>query len=210
MCLVERWTALCRHAGATAQILESYQALLARYAEPPRAYHNLGHVAYCLAEFDLLAADAATPAAVEFALWFHDAVYDTHRADNEQQSADYARETLDALGLPAFIDAVASLILLTRHDETPSSTDGQIIVDVDLAILGAPRQDFNDYEARIRLEYAWVDDTLFWTKRREFLLALSQRPRIFHTPACRARYEAKARQNLRQAIAQAEQRLEQA
>ncbi|HEY3379456.1 MAG TPA: N-methyl-D-aspartate receptor NMDAR2C subunit [Armatimonadota bacterium] len=205
LCNIAHWIRLCRHAGAVARIDDSYRAVIARYDEPPRAYHNLGHVAHCLAEFDLLVEDAECAAAVAFAIWFHDAVYDTHRADNEQQSADFALQTLNAMRVPATItERVPDLILLTRHVDTPVTRDGQLIVDVDLAILAAPPAVFDDYEARIRQEYAWVDEALFWRKRREFLVTLLQRPAIFHTPHFHTRYEERARQNLRRAIAHAE------
>lgn len=205
---VERWAALCRRADATAHITSSFHALVAQYDDPHRAYHNLSHVTHCLTEFDLLSASTAQPEAVEFAIWFHDAVYDTHRVDNEQQSADFATHTLSAMEVSVPVcERIATLILLTRHVDVPEDIDGQIIIDVDLAILASPRQRFDDYEAQIRQEYAWVDDALFWSKRREFLVAMLQRPYIFYTTQFQARYEAAARDNLRHAILHAEQLL---
>ena len=60
-------------------------ALLARYSEPHRRYHTLQHLAECFAAFDEIADLAQHPADVELALWFHDAIYDTRRSDNEQR-----------------------------------------------------------------------------------------------------------------------------
>lgn len=208
MCSIERWITLCHSVGATTQVAECYHALIARYAEPPRAYHNITHVAHCLAEFDVLADEADHPQAVELAIWFHDAVYDTRRTDNEEQSASFAAQTLACMGIEsARGDFVQKLILLTRHVETPVTRDGQIIVDVDLAILASPPQAFDVYEARIRQEYGWVDDILFWTKRREFLVSMLNRSHIFHTVLFRTRYEDAARHNLQRAIAHAERQI---
>lgn len=78
------------------------------------------------------------------------------------------------------------------------------MVDVYLAILGASPQRYDDYEMRIRQEYAWADEKQFWGKRRDFLVALLQRPHIFHTKQFHRRYEESARQNLQQAIVCAE------
>ena len=64
-----------------------------RYSEPQRHYHNPRHVDECLQEFDLVRAPAASPVALELAIWFHDAIYDTRRSDNEARSAAWARTT---------------------------------------------------------------------------------------------------------------------
>ena len=64
-----------------------YQDLVARYREPHRRYHTLQHLEECFARFDELRALAEHPRDVELAIWFHDAIYDTRRSDNDA-SAD--------------------------------------------------------------------------------------------------------------------------
>lgn len=62
-------------------------ALLAEYEAAHRHYHNLNHVLDCLELLDRHRHLAKRPAEVELAIWFHDAVYDTRRDDNEAASA---------------------------------------------------------------------------------------------------------------------------
>jgi len=68
-----------------------YQDLVARYREPHRRYHTLQHLEECFARFDELRALAEHPRDVELAIWFHDAIYDTRRSDNEARSAAWGR-----------------------------------------------------------------------------------------------------------------------
>ncbi|KKL22586.1 hypothetical protein LCGC14_2433980, partial [marine sediment metagenome] len=58
-----------------------------RYGDPARHYHGWPHIMACLEELDLepLSRD---PRTLELAFWYHDAVYDSRAADNEQRSAD--------------------------------------------------------------------------------------------------------------------------
>src|SRR5438128_463068 len=72
--------------------------LIARWSEPHRHYHVLGHLTHCLHEIsDLPFASRGT---AELAAWFHDAVYVTKPgAPNEKESADLAREKLGPLGI---------------------------------------------------------------------------------------------------------------
>jgi predicted metal-dependent HD superfamily phosphohydrolase len=201
MNLHERWGHLCQQAGASGLIEETYQALAAHYASPSRAYHNLEHLAECLAAFDTLSATADHPLAVEFALWFHDVIYDTHRTDNEARSAEYATERLTALGLGTLREVVAALIMMTRHAQEPATTDDAVMLDADLAILAAAPARFAAYDAAIREEYAWVDDTRYRAGRRDVLAAFLARPHIYQSRRFRAECEEAARANLRHALA---------
>ena len=176
-------------------------ALLARWAEPHRRYHTLQHLRECLALFEEEAALAERPGEVAIALWFHDAVYDTSRHDNEAASADWARHVLRGAGAQADVaDRVHALVMATCHAAVPVAPDARLLVDIDLAILGADAAGFYDYERQIRAEYAFVPEARFREKRAEILRAFLARPRIYATPRLAGRFEAAARANLRRAI----------
>ncbi|WP_377154919.1 N-methyl-D-aspartate receptor NMDAR2C subunit [Roseateles sp. UC29_93] len=175
--------------------------LLARYAEPPRKYHTRQHLEECLALFDEVGALAVHPAEVEMALWFHDAIYDVKGSGNEERSAEWAQEALLAAGAERDVaDRVRRLVLVTKHDGVPASVDEQVLVDIDLAILGAGRPRFDEYERQIRDEYAYVPGFLFRRKRRKILRTFLERPVLYSTPALRELLDARARENLRRAI----------
>lgn len=175
--------------------------LLARYAEPQRKYHTGQHLGECLALFDEVGDLAAHPAEVEMALWFHDAIYDVKGSGNEERSADWAHETLLAVGVARDVaDRVRQLVLVTKHDGVPSSVDEQVLVDIDLAILGAERPRFDEYERQIRDEYGYVPGFLFRRKRKQILKTFLDRPVLYSTPVLRERLDARARENLRRAI----------
>jgi predicted metal-dependent HD superfamily phosphohydrolase len=197
----ERWCRVCVSLNATRGVEVAYQDLTRRYQESARAYHSLEHIAKCLDEFDLLRQLAGNGSSVEFAIWFHDAVYDSRAADNEEKSAVLAEAVLRAMGIEGeTLHTVGSLICLTKHDRAPTMVDEQIILDVDLAILGQSPEVFDKYESGVRVEYSWVSDKEFWSKRTGFLKSLLARERIFHTALCRQRYELAARKNLQRTI----------
>lgn len=196
------WHAAWRDLGLPAPDDAVLAALLARWAEPQRAYHTPQHLRECLALFERHRALAAHPGEVALALWFHDAVYDTHRHDNEARSADWARQVLEDAGAPpAVAGRVHALILATRHSEVPATPDARLLVDIDLAILGADAERFDEYERQVRVEYGFVPEALFRDKRGEILRAFLARAAIFSTPALAGRFEAAARANLVRALA---------
>ena len=96
---------------------------------------------------------------------------------------------------------VAELVLLTRHDESPSGAEGRLLCDIDLAILGQPTDDFDRYDRAIRLEYAWVPDPAYRRERAAVLRRLLAREPLYATRSFRERYELTARANLRRALA---------
>ena len=176
--------------------------LLEAWNQPQRHYHTLRHLHDCLGLFEGAADAAAHPPEVEMALWFHDAVYDPRAADNEQRSADWAQRALLEAGVAQDSSArVAALVMATRHAVEPVGADEQVLVDVDLSILGAERERFDEYEVEVREEYAWVPGPVFRHKRRQILEEFLARPRIFSTPSFGGRFEANARANLARAHA---------
>jgi predicted metal-dependent HD superfamily phosphohydrolase len=179
-----------------------FDELVARYSEPHRKYHTLQHLAECLAHVEAVGHLAEQPGEVEIALWFHDGIYDTQGHDNERQSADWARAVLEGHGAPpATVQRVDELVMATCHSALPVSPDAKLLVDVDLSILGALPPRFAEYEEQIRQEYAFVPEELFRRKRGEILGAFLARPAIYSTPYFQAALEARARDNLRLAIA---------
>jgi predicted metal-dependent HD superfamily phosphohydrolase len=174
-----------------------FDVLRERYAEPHRAYHTARHIDECLAHLDRIGDECGQPAEVEVALWFHDAIYDTRAHDNEQRSAEWAAGELAAAGAaPAVSDSVRSLVLATRHDGVPASSDARYLVDIDLSILGASRDRFLEYETQIRTEYAWVPDAVFRHERAKLLRRFLSQPPIYKTALFRELLEENAQSNL--------------
>ena len=179
-------------------------SLLDNHDATGRHYHTQQHLAECLDLLEEVFHLAAHPGAVAIALWFHDAVYVPQAQDNEARSAQWAGEALHAAGAdPATIAQVQGLIMATAHHDAAGDSDTQLVVDIDLAILGAAPARFAQYEQQIRAEYAAVPDATFRDKRRVLLARFLARPVLYATPALRARLEEPARVNLQRAVGSA-------
>ena len=193
----QTWAAL----GATSGNEVLLRDLIARYSEPHRKYHTMQHLEECFAKLQELRALARKPEEIELALWFHDAIYDTRRKDNEEKSARWARSSVLEAGVAASAgDRVYELVMATRHNAVPAGIDAQILVDVDLSILGVSPAGFDEYERQIREEYAWVPGVLFRRERRRVLEDFLKRQTIFQSRQFIAAYETQARANLRRSI----------
>ena len=176
--------------------------LLTRWAEPQRHYHTLAHLEDCLAGLNAHRALAADPAAVGVALWFHDAIYDPRATDNEARSAALAGVVLrSARVAEPTVAKIERLILATRAHEPDADPDTALLLDLDLAILGAPPATYQAYAAAIRREYSWGPGADYRRKRAAVLTRFLQRPRLYLTAPFFARHEAAARANLAAEIA---------
>lgn len=193
--LAARWTGI---AGSAQHALAVRDDLHRRWSEPHRKYHNLDHLAAMLDRVDELAAHVGNLVNVQLAAFYHDAVYDPTRGDNEQRSAKLAEDTLPALGFSRVTVAdVARLVLLTAtHVPAAGDADGAVLCDADLAVLaGAPKQ-YAAYASGVREEYAHVAEPAFCHGRAAVLKSLLSRPRLYHTEHGFRRWEAAARHNL--------------
>ncbi len=202
MDLSSRWLDFWKRIGAQGNADAAYKMLTDRYAEPHRFYHTLEHIAHCLDEFAPARHLPNHSNEVEMAIWFHDAIYNTHRKDNEEQSAELAAQTAREIGRPnVFAIYVYGLILATKHDAIPKSIDAEVLVDVDLSILGQPPAVFGEYERDIRKEYGWVSDEQFRIGRSGLLQQLlDDNPFVYHTGFFRAKYTMQARENIQRSL----------
>lgn len=179
-----------------------FHELLARYREAHRAYHTREHLEECLALLHGVGGRCDHPEEVAMALWFHDAIYEPRRSDNEAASASWLAAVCAGAGLDTLrIERMHGLVMATRHTAQVGQPDAQMLVDIDLAILGAPAERFDAYEAQIRREYHWVPSLIYRAKRASVLKGFLRRSTIYATPLFQERFEKQARTNIARSLA---------
>ncbi|MGB3501163.1 MAG: hypothetical protein WBA44_06035 [Mesorhizobium sp.] len=188
----------------TATMIEE---LTRRYTAPDRHYHDLRHIEALLALLDRHRDAFADPQAVEAAIWFHDAIYDSRAKDNEERSAQLAAEWLASDTSPARLSPIVRMIEATAGHRLAEGLSGderedtRLFLDMDLSILGAEPERYCAYEDEVRREYGWVDDATWRARRADFLVAFLARDRLFSTDLFRDEFEAKARRNMAASLA---------
>lgn len=180
--------------------------LLTAWSEPHRHYHDPRHLRECLALWAGWRARCARADEVALALWFHDAVYDPRATagSNELASAAWAARSLVRAGADSdTAQRVHDLVMATQHEapaDIASTADAELLVDIDLAILGSPAERFERYDQDVRKEYAWVSAGRYQQGRAQVLQSFIDRPRLYRTEAAYEMLEARARINLAAAL----------
>lgn len=195
--LLPRWTRLVPgHPGVG-------EDLLNRYGDPARHYHGIDHLETVLDAVGVLSEEADRPRLVLLAAWYHDAVYDVRRDDNEERSAQLAEQTLACTDEdPLRIGEVARLVRLTeRHDPADGDADGAVLSDADLSVLASDGLAYAAYASAVRAEYSHVSDEDFKAGRAAILEQLLSSASLYRTGLGRSRWEAAARRNLSHELA---------
>jgi predicted metal-dependent HD superfamily phosphohydrolase len=183
---------------------EIFADLVSQYNSDDRYYHVLTHVGELLDTADEMRDLAQDYTSIQLAIWFHDVVYDPRGQNNEVKSAEYARQALKKLGMPdRVISRVSDLILKTvTHVSENDDGDALILLDADLAPLGAEEEIFARQSSALRSEFDWVPDDEYRDSRIRILSGFLSRERIYQTDRMFNAREAKARSNLSRAIAE--------
>lgn len=201
--LLALWTGPAERLGAQHDVRIEGERLLAAYRREHRRYHDVVHLVTVLRHVDELAAFAVDADVVRIAAWFHDAVYDVRSQDNEAASAMLAETVLDRLDVdPDCTAEVSRLVRLTAgHVTEPDDRDGGVLCDADLAVLAGRPDEYADYAASVRAEYAHVGEAAFAVGRAAVLRGLLDRPRLYRTPVAQQAWEQPARKNLARELA---------
>jgi predicted metal-dependent HD superfamily phosphohydrolase len=195
--LLQAWQTLLARHSASPNAEAAGAALLARWAEPHRRYHDLSHLRGVLDGVEALAVLADDPDAVRLAAWYHDAVY-AGDSDDEENSALLAESELAALDVePAFLAEVGRLVRMTvRHDPAADDRNGQVLSDADLAVLALPPAEYRANTARVRAEHSHVGEAEFRVGRARIISELLAASAVYRTEPGRRLWEDAARANL--------------
>ncbi len=181
--------------------IDCYESLYAAYSEKHRFYHTLNHIDAMLDHFDRVIDIAERPAELEFAIWFHDAIYKILSKTNELDSAKWAQEFLLSIGYDELgTERIYSLIMATQHNREVKGYDDKLIVDIDLTILGASKDVYDEFERNVRKEYKIVPLHIYRKKRIEILKSFLNNVSIYNLDYFKEKYECAARDNIKRAI----------
>ena len=148
----EEWRDLAQNLTLPAALSESILAeLQAGYGDMARHYHTGKHIVIMLkqaAELDLKDRDMA-----RLAIFFHDVIYDPTRSDNERCSADLLKQRLSGFVPADRLDRAAAIIIATAGHQATGDHDTDLVVDLDMAILGQPWPVYETYATDVMAEY---------------------------------------------------------
>ncbi len=218
--------------ASSAEIQETCAAVLRRWSEPDRIFHDIHHLTAMLANVEKLINETHHPDTVRLAAWYHGVVFSTSRyrvytkrgGEDELLSARTAENELTQLGIvPETARRVAELIwgmkapaltampVMGRAPATSLGTaeqdiDIMVLRDAHLAILASSPQSYRRYTQAIREEYPHIPDESFWRGREKIVAKLLERKHLFYTPEGQ-KWEDAARQNLQAEAAKLRKRL---
>jgi predicted metal-dependent HD superfamily phosphohydrolase len=176
--------------------------LIMKYIEPHRRYHNLAHIGYMFQQAHEIGSPVNPYSNLYYAIWFHDAIYDCFQTDNEYASARYWSEREPFLPFYGNVDTVYSMILSTIHHtkdqdlRTAADLDTQILLDLDIASLAKPYEEYLNDSKNIRAEYSFLTEEKWREGRMKWASTMLQRERLYYTDNAYEKWEKAARQNL--------------
>ena len=149
-----KWKELSKSIGLDAvKSKEIFDYLLNQYSGNDRHYHGVGHIVSMLDGFDIIKTKFEQPTAAELAIFFHDVIYDAARSDNEEQSAMKMKEKLYGIVGDAIVASAAFSIEATKKHAVTPSPDTNLILDLDMMILGQPWAVYEQYAKGVMQEY---------------------------------------------------------
>ena len=201
--LQDEWTRSCAALGVeVAYAQQLWPHLVEAYGEAQRHYHTLDHIAAVMADAVRLRDRFAHPDRAQLVLFFHDIVYDPARRDNEARSADKLETWLGRRLDAATLAACRRAIEATASHAAQGNPDIDLLLDIDMAILGAAPEAYRRYAEGVAREYLPVYgfDAYAAGRVRLFLEPTLARGPVFLTESFAGR-EGQARANMTEELA---------
>jgi predicted metal-dependent HD superfamily phosphohydrolase len=176
---------------------ELWRELEKAHTEKGRHYHDFTHLENLFLELNAVRNQINDWDTVSFSVFYHDAIYNVRKQDNEERSADLAVASLKAIGYPPDrIERCKAQIIATKSHNLLNDNDANLFTDADLSILGKDWDTYESYVQNIRKEYKIYPNVLYKVGRKKVLKHFIEMERIFKTDYFRDKYEVQARENL--------------
>jgi predicted metal-dependent HD superfamily phosphohydrolase len=171
-----------------------------KYSSPGRHYHTLGHLDSLTRELCTFKERFSNWDAIVFAIAYHDIVYNTLKNNNEEKSAEFSVKRLSSIACPDGLISLSKQLILATKTHAAESIEVNMFTDADLSILGSDNDTYKLYAAQIRMEYAMYPDFMYNSGRKKVLIHFLQMSTIYKSPEFAAKYEARARINLKEEL----------
>lgn len=180
--------------------IEIFMLLGNQYKENTRHYHNWEHIKAMIKGLDNYPEEINDRLSIELAIWFHDAIYVPLRKDNESRSAKFFYEQLSSYLPIERTRKVITYIEATKSHTKTTDNDLQVLLDLDLAILGQTKTLYQNYAKQVREEFGYVPNFLYKRGRKLVLKNFLERPSIYQTSFFKEQLEEQARQNMKEEL----------
>jgi len=179
------------------QIKKLWKEIVVNYTDPKRHYHTLTHLRNLMAILETHKDQLMDWEIIQFAIFYHDIVYDVTQQGNEEQSAVWAECVMQSLNVEAArIERCKRHILATKSHNKSDDLDTNLFTDADLSILGSEPEIYSQYSSSIRQEYSIFPDNVYNEGRAKVLRKFLEMPAIFKTEPFQKQCENTARINL--------------
>ena len=176
--LKKKFYTLCYHFSIDKKLINKlWKEIQINYSDNTRHYHTFEHLKHIYEEFESLKINKS----IEFAIFYHDIIYDVRKKTNEEKSALFAKKRLKQLHVPLkIIIEVIKLIEETNKYQT-DSIEYSLFLDADLAILGSDEIAYEIYLQQIRKEFSIYDEKTYNKGRKSLLKKFLEKEKIYHT-----------------------------
>ena len=181
-----------------------WNEIVEKYTKKWKYYHNINHI-YSFIELYNKYNNLIESNKYDFliSIFFHDIIYIPSKNNNKKESIklfnlfyeEIKPNNLNKDNVIEFINEIDNHLL-----EKDYLNDINLFLDMDIYIIA--EKNWEDYENKIRNEYNYLNFDIYKNKRKEFLLGLTKKKKIFRTKIFYNEYEEKARENINNLLKQ--------
>lgn len=140
---------------------------------------------------------------LKLAIWYHDIIYKSTKKDNEEKSAFFSENRLKSIDFnKKRLEIIKKLIISTKKHQLIliENKDNDILLDLDLSILGSNWKTYQQYIKNIRKEYKIYPNFMYNPTRKKVLKHFLNRENLYFTERFQNQFENQARKNIEKEI----------